>query len=157
MRGEVAVSCSPDHAELLVSGALRRLTAKGIGSLEIEKVKLTSQAPRRLIVKFAGVDSVDAAEGLRAATLCASRDDIPELDADVFYFQDLEGLDVIAGEDTIGTVREVFATGANEVLVVARSSGPDLLVPFVQDAVTDVDLDARRVVVDGDFLGLEVE
>jgi 16S rRNA processing protein RimM len=48
----------------------------------------------------------------------------------------------------LGTVEDVVSTAGTDLLVVRRDDGNELLIPFVSQFVPDVDLDARRVVVD---------
>jgi 16S rRNA processing protein RimM len=46
----------------------------------------------------------------------------------------------------LGLVAKILETGANTVLVVQGDK--ELLVPFIQDVVVNVDLKARQLVVD---------
>ena len=65
--------------------------------------------------------------------------------------RDLVGCEVLLGERPAGTVAEVHAAPANDVLEVSGADG-DLLVPFTADAVVELDLAARRIVVRPDLL-----
>ena len=90
-----------------------------------------------------------AAESLRNTILEAERadDERPE-DPDEFYDYQLVGLDVVttAGE-AVGIVSEVLHLPAQDVLSVT-SGDREILVPFVSAVVPQVDLDARRIVID---------
>ena len=70
--------------------------------------------------------------------------------ADEYYWVDLEGLRVeTVGGAPLGILDHVFATGANDVLVVRGDR--ERMIPFVQpDVVTQVDFDAGVVTVDWD-------
>ena len=61
------------------------------------------------------------------------------------------GCEVLLGERPAGTVAEVHAAPANDVLEVSGSDG-DLLVPFTADAIVELDLASRRIVVRADLL-----
>ncbi len=65
-----------------------------------------------------------------------------------------EELRVHDGAREVGEVRRLQALPSCEVLEIARAGGgPDLLVPLIRDAVRGVDVEARRIEVDLDFLG----
>jgi len=109
---------------------------------------------RRVILRLEGCDDRSAAEALRGEELLAPRADAPELDADEWWAEDLEGCAVHDSGRPIGTVRRLRALPSCEVLEVARSDRTeDLLVPLVSDAVRQVDLVRREIDVDLRFLG----
>ena len=51
-----------------------------------------------------------------------------------------------AGE-TLGTVTEVMATGANDVYVVTTAEGGELLLPAIADVVLEIDIADGRMTV----------
>ena len=58
------------------------------------------------------------------------------------------GLEVVDEDGReLGVVKEVLFTGANDVYVVERADGSELLLPAVKDVVLRVDVDAGRMVV----------
>jgi 16S rRNA processing protein RimM len=69
--------------------------------------------------------------------------------------EDLQGCRVVdtARDREIGSVLRLLALPSCEVLEVGRPGSADLLVPLVRDAVRAVDVDARVIDVDLDFLG----
>jgi 16S rRNA processing protein RimM len=91
-----------------------------------------------------------AVEALRGEPLRAPRDTAPALEEDEYWAEDLVGCAVVAGERTLGTVRRLVAYPSCEVLVLDGGE----LIPLVRDAVRSVDPQARRIVVDDEFLGL---
>ena len=68
-----------------------------------------------------------------------------------YYWVDLEGLEVVTTEGVaLGEVSHLFATGANDVMVV-KDGERERLIPFVlEQFVHEVDLDAGRITVDWD-------
>lgn len=134
--------------ELLTLGA--RLQVSGL-DLRINRRAGTDARP---IVRLEGHESRAAAEALRGTELLATRADAPELGADEWWAEDLEGCRVHDDGRAVGTVRQLLALPSCEVLEVARENGgDDLLVPLVADAVREVDLDRREIDVDLRFLG----
>ena len=102
---------------------------------------------RRLIVKFAGIDTRSAAEAARGS-LFTEPEDLRELDPDEFWAQDLIGLTVVdASGQGLGTVADVVPGSAQDLLQLETPAG-ERLVPAVKDIVVEVDVPGRRVTVD---------
>jgi 16S rRNA processing protein RimM len=137
------------QAALLTVG--RRLL---VGEREDEIVRRAG-IDERPIVRLASCTSRADAEALRGTDLRVPRDQAPALEQDEWWPEQLEGCTVHDGERAVGTVRRLLALPSCEVLEVARpaGSGEDLLVPLIRDAVSAVDVDARRIDVDLAFLG----
>jgi 16S rRNA processing protein RimM len=102
----------------------------------------------RVVLKVAGVDSIEQADELRNAELCIPESEAAVLDEDEFFDWQLEGCMVrtIQG-DEIGVVREVMRTGGTENLVVA-SGERDVLIPFAGSICTEVDIEKKEILVD---------
>jgi 16S rRNA processing protein RimM len=94
-----------------------------------------------------------AVEALRGEPLRTPRDAAPELDEDEYWADDLVGCTVVTETGELGTVGELLAYPSCELLEL----GDGTLIPLVRDAIVSVDLDARRIEVDGQFLGLDEE
>ena len=116
--------------------------------LEIVRRAGTDERP---ILRLLGVDDREGAEALRGKELFVDRAAAPELEAGEYWAEDLRGCRVVTalGRD-LGVVSELRALPSCEVLEVG-----DLLVPMVGDAVLEVDIAARRIVVDAGFLGVD--
>ncbi|MCC6831357.1 MAG: 16S rRNA processing protein RimM [Thermoleophilia bacterium] len=106
------------------------------------------------ILTLDGVDDRDAADALRGARVEVPEARLPApTAADEFYVRDLVGCEVLLDGAPIGTVGEVHTRPANDVLEVRRDGADPVLLPFTHDAVREVDLAARRIVVRADILG----
>ena len=103
-----------------------------------------------LLVKLDGIDDRDRAQELRGSEIALWRAQLPALGLDEYYWSDLQGLAVVSREGIdLGVVERVFATGANDVLVV--NGERQRLIPFLLDEVVlQVDLQAARIEVDWD-------
>jgi 16S rRNA processing protein RimM len=105
-----------------------------------------------LVAKFEGVDGRTAAEGLEGFYVAAPREFLPETAAGEYYWADLIGLKVENAQGVaLGVVGELLETGANAVLVVLDGEGEakrQRLIPFVAQAVKQVDLASGLVRVD---------
>ena len=103
-----------------------------------------------IVAKLPGCDGRDAAAKLVGATIQVPRSALPKPKRGEYYWTDLEGLAVVTVEGVdLGKVSHLFATGANDVLVVRGER--ERLIPFVTGQfVKDVDLKAGRITVDWD-------
>ena len=79
--------------------------------------------------------------------MLAPREALGELPEGVYYIADLIGLDVIdENGEFIGTVSDVFSTGANDVYAVKREGKKDLLLPVIDDVILQVDIGNKRII-----------
>ncbi|MDZ4717770.1 MAG: ribosome maturation factor RimM [Roseiflexaceae bacterium] len=110
--------------------------------------KLIEHKPGILIVTLDGIRDRDAAELLRGTEAFIREQEAAPLGEGEYFIHSLYGLLVLteAGEE-IGRVREVLETGANDVLVVARTGGGEALIPLIRDVVRDLDIAHGRVVI----------
>ncbi|MEM0955264.1 MAG: ribosome maturation factor RimM [Pseudomonadota bacterium] len=123
-----------------------------------------------LIALVQGVSTREAAEALRGSVIAVPKGALAPLRSDEFYWHQLEGLRVLAGECNLGRVAYLMETGANDVLVVrplqhasgesGESADPEArkasnarerLIPWLWgDVVQSVDLDSGIIQVNWD-------
>jgi 16S rRNA processing protein RimM len=108
----------------------------------IERVSGTAERP---IVRLEGCSSRSDAEALRGADLLVPA---PPLEPGEYWAADLEGCEVFDGDRRLGVVARMVALPSCEALEVG-----DRLIPMVRDAIRSVDVEARRIEVDTEFLG----
>lgn len=101
-----------------------------------------------IIAKLRGINSREAAESMRKASVFAREADLPPLEEDEFFVHDLIGLAVVTHtDDPVGTVDDVIEGPAQSILVVARKGRGSVMIPAVEEFVEDIDLDAQRIVI----------
>jgi 16S rRNA processing protein RimM len=100
----------------------------------------------RLILKFAGIDSISDAEPLQGAEVRIPLRERAALEPGEFFHSDLIGCEVIerATGQSLGQVTAWEDCGGSGLLVVRG----DLLIPFAASICVDIDTQARRIVVD---------
>jgi 16S rRNA processing protein RimM len=112
----------------------------------------------RPIVRLEGVDDRAGAEALRGLELTVAAEHAPALGEGEWWAHELEGCEVVARGQRLGTVARVIALPSCEALEVLQRRGAEpLLVPMVKDAVHRIEADERRIEVDADFLGLPTQ
>jgi 16S rRNA processing protein RimM len=105
----------------------------------------------RIILKFAGIDSIESASGLRGLQVLIPWEQRAPLPPHRYYLCELHGCRVIwerQGRE-IGTVTEVESTGGVDVLHVTRPDGKsEVLIPLAQEICTRIDLASQTILID---------
>lgn len=103
----------------------------------------------RIVLKFAGYDSVDTAKALVGLELAVPADERIKLPPGHFYEWELAGcrVETIAGE-TIGHVQRIMRTGGVEILVVANDAGKEFLIPMAREIVVEIDIANKLIRID---------
>jgi 16S rRNA processing protein RimM len=102
-----------------------------------------------VIAKLEGIEDRDQAAGLIGQDISVPRSALPQPEEDQFYWSDLQGCQVTTRQgDDLGKVDYLFATGANDVMVVKGER--ERLLPFIDSVILTVDLTERLVVVEWD-------
>lgn len=111
---------------------------------EIEKVRYQDHM---VILKLAGIDDRNAAEAMKNRDVFITEDDLEELPEDTFYIRELIGMTVVDGDTgrTIGTLKDVLQPSSQDVYVVKREEGGDIMIPAVREFIREVSLDERIV------------
>src|SRR5690242_13737522 len=148
IKGEVTVEVRTDEPELrLAPGAVLSTDPASTGPLTIETGRVHSG---RLLLRFTGVRDRDAAEALRNTLLIAEvdPDELPEGE-DEYYDHQLIDLDVVTEDGVeVGRITEISHLPSQDLFVVERPDGTEVMIPFVQEIVTEIDLEEQRAVID---------
>jgi 16S rRNA processing protein RimM len=140
LRGEVKVYPYSDNPERFAPGAE---IAADDAPMSIEAARFVKKLP---ILKFAGVDSRDAAEALRGCMLSVSALALAPLPEGEWYVRELIGCGVWdESGKSLGTVTDVIQNRAQDLYEIAMEDGRRFLLPAVGDFVTAVDVTAKRV------------
>jgi len=145
LRGELQVDIDASIRDQIRADSRVRL-ADAARSQEF-RVAVVRTTRGGLLLKLDGIDDRSAAEKWARAEVLVDRDALLR-GADAYFDFELVGLQAITRNgEILGTVSEVLATGANDVLVVVGEKG-EILVPAVASAVLEIDIAAGRVLID---------
>ncbi|MFD5390513.1 ribosome maturation factor RimM [Streptomyces sp. NPDC127074] len=148
IKGEVTVEVRTDEPELrLGPGAVLTTEPASAGPLTIESGRVHSG---RLLLRFEGVRDRSGAEELRNILLIAEVDpeELPE-DPEEFYDHQLIDIDVVTVDGTeVGRISEISHLPYQDLLIVKRPDGGEVMIPFVSEFVPEIDLEAQRAVID---------
>ncbi|MGQ0760911.1 MAG: ribosome maturation factor RimM [Acidobacteriota bacterium] len=148
LRGEVVADLLTDFPDRFAN--LKSLIGLSPGesrrSLEIEEQWFHGN---RLVLKFAGFDTIDAAKELVNYHLAVPSEDRIELPADSYYEWELIGchVETVRGVH-VGEIAGVMRTGGVEILKVVDHTGRDRLIPMASDIVVEIDKEKKLVRVD---------
>jgi len=136
LRGQLKVEPLTDFFERFAKGTV--ITIQGV---ETTITEFTVHKGRPLI-RVAGVSDMTTAQKLQWAYVEGADEEV-ELDDDEFLIEDLIGMRVVTtdGRD-LGVVTEVLENPAHEILVVG-----DVLIPFVDEFVSEIDDEANVILV----------
>ncbi|MEU6891291.1 ribosome maturation factor RimM [Streptomyces sp. NPDC046557] len=147
IKGEVTVEVRTDEPELrLAPGAVLRTEPASAGPLTIETGRVHSG---RLLLRFEGVKDRTGAEALRNTLLIAEVDpaELPE-EPDEYYDHQLMDLDVVLEDGTeIGRITEISHLPSQDLFIVERPDGSEVMIPFVEEIVAEIDLEEQRCVI----------
>jgi 16S rRNA processing protein RimM len=102
-----------------------------------------------VVLHFAGVDSISAAEELAGLGVAIPRAERTKLGGDEAYISDLMGcvlVDVTRGEPVeIGTIEDVDRTAGPVAMLVVKGAKGEIMVPFAKSYLQRIDLEHKRV------------
>ena len=138
-----------DDPESTILTDLRRLFVETAGGRrEFALSRATSLGRGQFRVVLEGIEDANAAQALKGLAVTAAIADLPPLGEGEFYYFQLTGAEVMLTDGRrLGTIAEIFSTGAHVVWVV-RDGEREVLVPVIADVVKAMDLGARRVTIE---------
>lgn len=126
------------------------------GQWKLVECEAAREHGKAFAIKLKGCDDRNQAELYRHYQIAVKESDLPKLDADEFYWHQLQGLQVFvdATGQLLGCVSHLLETGSNDVLVVKACEGSidkrERLLPYRPEVVLSIDLVQGRMTVDWD-------
>ncbi|MCH1623806.1 ribosome maturation factor RimM [Fredinandcohnia quinoae] len=98
------------------------------------------------LLTFEGYENVNDVEPLKGALLKVPESQLTELGEDEFYFHEIIGCQVISesGEE-IGVIKEILTPGANDVWVVKGTRAKEILIPYIDDIVKEINIKEKKI------------
>lgn len=101
-----------------------------------------------ILLKFAGIDDLDAASALGRGFIFIPRGERPKPPAGHYYFDQIEGLKVYTtGGEFLGTVTQILETGSNDVYCV-NDQTKQILIPALKNVIKEINLEDGRMLVE---------
>jgi len=120
---------------------------------EISDYKWKQQG-NNLIILLQNVTSPEQAKSYTNQLIGVNRTQLPEPENNEFYWNDLVGCQVVNTQEIeLGFVNYLFTAGSNDVMVVKNQQQKpprEHFIPFLKDIIINVDLTAKKIIVDWD-------
>ncbi len=144
LKGEVKVFPTTDDPERFLDlDEIILVTGRSERRLKIRSVKFFKNM---VILGFVGLDRIEDVEKLRRASIQIDRKDALPLEEGEYFIPDLIGLRVLAEDESeLGTLEDVMQTGANDVYIVKKTDGGELLLPVIEECILEVNLEEGYV------------
>ena len=162
-KGEVLAELLTDFPERFDHDARVFLARPGFAGSEHEARAMTvlghwlpvGRNHGRVVLSFAGVESISAAEELAGLEVLVPESERVELEEDAEYVSDLVGCAVFDGDERVGEVTGVeFAmtpdgarrlAEAAPLLTVETAEGDEVLIPYVKTFLVALDPERKRI------------
>lgn len=148
IRGEVKVLRISDFDERFEVGGTLFLVRENEASVELE---IDSHRVHKGfdLLQFKGIDNISDVEHYKGAFLRITEDQLTDLEEDEYYYHEIIGCDVYLNSgEKLGVIREILSPGANDVWVMKQEKGKDVLIPYIEEVVKQIDVAANKVIIE---------
>ncbi|PMD73466.1 ribosome maturation factor RimM [Companilactobacillus nuruki] len=102
-----------------------------------------------MLLKFKGYDNINDVEKYVKSELFADGAEVPELNEGEFLYKQIIGLTVVDKDlGEVGKISEIIELGSNDVWVVKSPKYREILLPYIDDVIKEVNLDEKIVKVE---------
>ena len=141
IQGAVKVYSYAESVSVFKSGITILVKNPNDSTVKDYRVKWSAPHSRFVLLLFEGVESRVPADNLKGFELFINKADLPELEKDTYYWNDIIGLLVYASDDNyIGRVESIIQTGANDIYVVKDEKNNEVLIPAIESVVLNIDV-----------------
>lgn len=98
-----------------------------------------------VLVKFAGIDTPEAARKYNGWEILVDKDRSTPLAADEFYYADLQHCDLLLGDRKVGEVVSVIEGPQSELMEVKKEDGSLCYIPFLNEYIGEVDVEKKTI------------
>jgi 16S rRNA processing protein RimM len=138
IRGEVTVQVLTDAPEdRFVPGTEFVVEPASAGPLTVSSARWNKDI---LLLSFEDIETRNEAEALRGAKLFIETEELDEDDDEGWYEHELVGLEARVGSRVVGKVAALNTMPVQDLLLVTTPDGEEILVPFVEQIVPEVNI-----------------
>lgn len=149
IRGEVRVISRTDFADERYKVGNILFLFQNANTAPIE-LKITSHRKHKNfdLLTFEGYYNVNQVEPFKEGVLKVPESYLSALDENEYYFHEIIGCKVMTdvGEE-LGTIREILTPGANDVWVIKGKKGKDILIPYIDDVVSEINVADKIITI----------
>lgn len=116
------------------------------GELKLFQIENVWYHKNNIIIKFAGIDSIEDAQNIRNCYIKINREEAIELPPGHFFIFELIGCQVFTVDGNyLGRINDILKTGSNDVYVVEQENKKQIYIPAIKDVVKEIDLENKLV------------
>ncbi|MCH5584980.1 ribosome maturation factor RimM [Shimazuella sp. AN120528] len=147
IRGEVKIRLNTDFPEQRFAvGKQVWLQHPKLANKQALTIAGVRKHKSALLIRFQEWTNINQAEPFKGAGLFVPEEEVVSDEEDGFFFHQIIGCQVVTTEgEQIGRVKEILTLPANDVWVVSREGKGDLLLPYIEDVIKEVDVKERVV------------
>jgi len=146
LAGNLKVWSFAESVDTFSTGLHVRLRDEGADSGSDYTITGASSSKKGIRLSLKGVTTREASEALVGKEILMDKAQLPDLEEDTWYWEDLCGLEVVDRDlGRLGTIDRLFSTGADDILVIVDKKSPgstEVLIPMNSHFVLSVDIDA---------------
>ncbi|RIX51849.1 ribosome maturation factor RimM [Paenibacillus nanensis] len=151
IRGDIKVLPQTDFAEeRFAPGSKLFMVNEQTGEAREVKVAGSREQKNVYFLKLEGFDNINEVEKFKGWSLKIPESQQGELEEGEYYYHEIIGCSVVTEEgEELGKISEILSPGANDVWVVdpSKGKGKQLLLPFIDDVVLNVNVADKLVTV----------
>ncbi|MEW1983169.1 ribosome maturation factor RimM [Pseudarthrobacter oxydans] len=145
IRGEVTVQVLTDApGDRFVPGTEFVVEPASAGPLTVNSARWNKDI---LLLGFDEIGTRNEAETLRGAKLFIETEELDEDDDDGWYEHELVGLEARIGSRVVGKVTALNTMPVQDLLMVTTPEGKEILIPFVEQIVPEVNVDGGFILL----------
>jgi 16S rRNA processing protein RimM len=145
IRGEVTVQVLTDApGDRFVPGTEFVVEPASAGPLTVISARWNKDI---LLLGFEEIETRNEAETLRGAKLFIETEELDEDDDEGWYEHELVGLEARVGSRVVGKVAALNTMPVQDLLVVTTPGGEEILIPFVEQIVPEVNIEEGFVLL----------
>ena len=143
LKGEVKVYSYTDDEKRILK--LKKVYIAG-SEYTVESMKIQKQM---FLMKLKGIDVIEDTKSIMDKMCYREIEDDESNEEQGFFIKDLIGLEVIDIHGNIlGTLKEVFRTGANDVYEIVDSNNKSTYIPAIKKVVRSIDIKSRKMIIE---------
>ena len=145
-KGDVKINPSMSPDDYLVD--VKSIFVEDENGIKQEFNVLRAKKHKNIFVfTLEGIDDMNVAENLSGLSVYLPNFDFIELQENEYLYHDLEGLTAYTSNgDLVGKIDHVIR-GGNDILVIKDENGKEIMVPFADELVPEVNLQEKTVTI----------
>lgn len=150
IQGEIRVISSTDFVEerYKVGNSLFLFMDEKKAPIELKVASHRSHKNFDLLT-FEGYQNINLVEKFKGGILKVPESQLNPLEENEFYFHEIIGCEVFTLEgEQIGKIREILTPGANDVWVIKGKGGKEILIPYIEQVVKNIDVKNKKILID---------